>query len=116
MLVDCELSGSDAMRFGFVGLGWAARSFHVPALRELSGVELVGGADSAAEQRASWASRDRDRDIRLIRRADDGYQPDVVVIATPPDSHAELCVQVLSAGAHVLCEKPFVASVADADT
>ena len=115
MLVDFE-KGSNPMRFGFVGLGWAARSFHVPALRELPGVELVGGADSAAEQRASWQAETGIATYRSLDELMTATQPDVVVIATPPDSHAQLCVQVLAAGAHVLCEKPFVASVADADT
>ena len=115
MLVDFE-KGSDPMRFGFVGLGWAARSFHVPALRELPGVDLVGGADSAAEQRASWLAETGIATYRSLDELMTAAQPDVVVIATPPDSHADLCVQVLAFGAHVLCEKPFVASVADADT
>ena len=43
-------------------------------------------------------------------------RPDVVVVATPPDSHAELCLRALDAGAHVICEKPFVSSVEEADT
>ena len=37
------------------------------------------------------------------------------MIATPPDSHAELAVTALEGGAHVLCEKPFVETVEQAD-
>ena len=44
-----------------------------------------------------------------------GCRPEVVVVASPPDSHAELCIEALEAGAHVLCEKPLATSVADAD-
>src|SRR5207253_990676 len=43
-------------------------------------------------------------------------QPDVVIIGTPPDSHAEYCYRSLGAGAHVICEKPFVSSLDEADT
>jgi predicted dehydrogenase len=40
---------------------------------------------------------------------------DVVIIGTPPDSHASYCLKSFAAGAHVLCEKPFVSSLDEAD-
>jgi D-apiose dehydrogenase len=102
------------MRFGFVGLGWAARSFHVPALRKIPSVELVGAVDSSPEQRASW---ERETNIATFSTIDEllDRSPDAVVVATPPNSHAEICLAVLDAGAHVLCEKPFVSTVEEAD-
>lgn len=42
-------------------------------------------------------------------------RPDLVQIATPPDSHVALVVQCMEAGAWVLCEKPLVASLAELD-
>ena len=42
-------------------------------------------------------------------------RPDVVVVATPPSSHAAFCIQALEAGAHVICEKPFMETSAQAD-
>jgi predicted dehydrogenase len=42
-------------------------------------------------------------------------KPDLVIIATPPDSHRDLCLLALAHGAHVFCEKPFVREVAEAD-
>ena len=41
--------------------------------------------------------------------------PFVVTVSTPPDSHVEPVLAALAAGAHVLCEKPFALSAADAD-
>jgi predicted dehydrogenase len=38
-----------------------------------------------------------------------------VIVATPPDSHAQLCIEALEAGTHVFCEKPFANTVAEAD-
>ncbi len=41
--------------------------------------------------------------------------PDVVVICTPPKTHAALTITALEGGAHVLVEKPMAVSVADCD-
>lgn len=102
------------MRFGIVGLGRAARLYHLPALRALDDVELVGGFDAAEQQRAAWRAQTGmptfDSLDELLAEA-----PDVMVVGTPPASHAEVCVLALDAGAHVICEKPFVTSSADAD-
>ena len=40
---------------------------------------------------------------------------DVVVICTPPALHCRMVIAALQAGVHVICEKPFVASLAEVD-
>lgn len=39
---------------------------------------------------------------------------DIVIVCTPPSTHATLSIDALRSGRHVLCEKPFATSVADA--
>ncbi len=41
---------------------------------------------------------------------------EVVIVTTPPDTHAELCRQMMEAGKHVVCEKPLVLTQKEANT
>lgn len=40
---------------------------------------------------------------------------DLVIVATPPDTHAELSLKLLEAGKHVVCEKPLALNRAETD-
>ena len=103
------------MRVGFAGLGWAARGFHLPPLKAMPGVELVGGFDAAEDQRRSWTDETRLPAYRSLEELVDRGRPELLVVATPPHSHADLCVAGVGAGMHVFCEKPFVMNVEEAD-
>ena len=102
------------MRFGFVGLGRATQVFHLPALERVSGVEVVGGVDPSADRAEAWREAGRTA-FESVEQLLAEAQPEVVVVATPPDSHADICVEALEGGAHVICEKPFAMSVEEAD-
>ena len=97
-------------RIAIAGLGRAARDIHIPALSRLDRVSVVGGADPVAP--------DADfgfplfADLATLLRA---TTPDIVIVATPPDSHFALVRDALESGAHVLCEKPFMPSLEEAD-
>jgi len=45
-----------------------------------------------------------------------GAEIDAVYVATHPDTHAELCMQALAAGKHVLCEKPAALNLGQLET
>ena len=40
---------------------------------------------------------------------------DIILVATPNDVHADLCIKALNAGKHVICEKPVTLSIAEFD-
>jgi predicted dehydrogenase len=103
------------MRFAFVGLGRATRLYHLPAVSGLPDGEVVGGADPSEEQRETWTAATGTPAYEGLEELLEQTAPDVVVVATPPETHAGLCVRALEAGAHVLCEKPFVTSAAEGD-
>ena len=103
------------MRFAFVGLGFAAEWLHLPAVRALDDAAIVGGVDTDAARRAAWVGLGAGEVFDDLSSMLESAQPDVVVVSTPPDSHAAVCTSALEAGAHVVCEKPFVSTLGEAD-
>ncbi len=103
------------MRVVVIGLGAAAYRILIPAVRATPALSLTAACepDAAARDRAARAGIGPL--FATPREAIDAGRPDLVVVATPPDSHREHCVMALESGAHVLCEKPFVPSLGDAD-
>ena len=81
----------------------------------MPGAELVGGCGPSADARESWARETGVPAFETFDELVDRAHPDVVVVATPPGSHADLCAQALEAGSHVICEKPFVSTLEEAD-
>ncbi|MBI1355669.1 MAG: hypothetical protein GC160_15125 [Acidobacteria bacterium] len=103
------------LRTAIFGLGGAAERLHIPACRALPGVALEAGCDPDP------AARDRARSLgveRVYATAEEllaAVSPQLVLVGTPPESHFDLCRLALEAGAHTLCEKPFVESLEQAD-
>src|SRR5262245_36958640 len=95
------------IKAGIVGCGGAAWIGHLPWLWENPHVELTATCALAADhaQRAAerWGARRFYTDYRLMFRQE---ELDAVVIATPPDTHAEIAVAAARRGIHVLLEKP----------
>ena len=100
------------LKIGLVGYGLAGKVFHTP-LYEAAGVELIAVATSNPESvLADHPSvRIYDTPIKLIKDSD----IDLVVLASPSFTHAPLMIEALAAGKHVLTDKPFTATVAEAD-
>lgn len=83
-----------------------------------AGCRVVAVASAGGSSARHLAGSLDDRLPHSVRRVDVADLPagaDLLVVATPPDSHAELALQGLRAGADVLVEKPFTTTLADAD-
>ncbi len=105
------------IRVAIAGLGAASQTIHLPALKKAAGLALCGGSDPdpaarGAFVRAAGGGIRAEADLETLLARE---HPEWVVVAAPPAHHRELCVAALTAGAHVLCEKPFGASLEDAD-
>lgn len=103
------------IRVALVGLGNAGFDIHLPALAGMPSVNVVGACDIDAGRRNRAAAKFRTPTFDDFTRMLSEAMPDVVIIGTPPDTHADYCLRVIEAGAHVICEKPFVSSLDEAD-
>jgi len=97
------------MRVAVIGCGAISQS-HIDAIQE-SGQTLCALCDvnrAAAEEKAACVPIYTDF-IALLEQE----KPDSVHICTPHYLHADMCVEALSRGIHVLCEKPLAITIAD---
>ncbi|HEY2475577.1 MAG TPA: Gfo/Idh/MocA family oxidoreductase [Candidatus Cybelea sp.] len=102
------------LRIGIVGAGFGVMA-HLPALRHLPRFEVVAVASPTRAQ-AIAAQEHIPHAFRSRAEMVDGCELDAVAVASPPFAHYEDVLAALSAGKHVLCEKPFALNVAQART
>jgi predicted dehydrogenase len=104
-------------KVGVVGCGQIVTYKYLPILRGLKNrVKLVAICDSNKNALNQVADRFNVANgytniLDLLSK----QQPDVVMVCTPPKTHADLVVTALASGAHVLVEKPMAVNVADCD-
>jgi len=101
---------------GLIGAGAFARTLLVPAFKEAGFDRLVSVASASGLSARRMAERAGFE--KAVSGADaviDDPAVEVVVIATPHDSHARLAAQALRAGKHVFCEKPLALSMEQLD-
>ncbi len=103
-------------RVAIVGTGVIAKA-HIKALRhEQERVDVVAAVDIAPEKVKNFCEEHGIASIYTDTQTMLNEQkPNLVHICTPPGTHFELCVAALRQGAHVLCEKPLVASLDEVD-
>jgi predicted dehydrogenase len=92
------------------GLGRAAREIHLPAIAGIPGLAIVGGCDPAVRP-ADFSFPLFASTEEMLERA----RPDLLAVLAPPSEHFALTALGLRAGCHVLCEKPFMPTLAEAE-
>ena len=103
------------VRVGLLGYG-AIGHEHSRAVRSVEGLALTAVCDTsaarreAAEAAAPGIATSADADALLAR--DD---VDLVVVSTPPSTHASWARRAIRAGKHVVVEKPFAIRTEEAD-
>lgn len=96
-----------------VGYGYASATFHAPLVHAVPGLRLAGVVSrQPAQVQADWPGLPVFADLDAALHT----QPfDLVVIATPNATHYPLAQQALAHGCHVVVDKPFTLTVAEAD-
>ena len=115
------------VRVGLVGLGFMGQQ-HYQIYREMEGAELVAVCDVIPERVAETAPSvggnigeaeeiDLSDQARYLCISEmlQSEELDLVDICTPTHLHAEMTVEALEAGNHVVCEKPMARTVAQCD-
>ena len=103
------------LRGAFIGFGNVAAKGHLPGWQSRKDVGVVAATDAFAARREAFLGACPEG--RWYESVDDllsGETLDFVDICTPPGSHATLIKRALDSGLHVLCEKPLVTRVKDA--
>jgi predicted dehydrogenase len=104
---------ADQLRAAIIGSGFMA-SVHAHAIRA-AGADLVGLVGSSPESGNRAADRlGAHRGMPTVDALVSDSDVDVVHICTPNNTHHDLAHAALSAGKHVICEKPLATSVVDA--
>lgn len=110
------MRAGDRLRVAAVGLGWVTTNRHIPALRRRPDVDLVGVIDPRSDRVTATAQRLKVRPGVGSAPAQIAWldEVDAVTIGTPPSTHFDLAQRFLSAGKHVLLEKPMAMSPLEA--
>jgi predicted dehydrogenase len=97
---------------GLVGYGYAGRTFHAPLIQSVEGLALYAVASSRPDAvHADWPDVTVHPDPHAMIVDPD---IDLVVIATPNTTHADLARLALDNDKAVVVDKPFTATLAEA--
>ncbi|MDB5097398.1 MAG: iolW 1 [Cyanobacteria bacterium RYN_339] len=101
------------MKIGILGYGFAGRGFHARLIARVPELQLAAVA-TRSEERQAQAKADGVPAV-FSTLADMLPHVDLVVLATPHDTHRDEALAVMRAGKHVVIDKPMCLSSADAD-
>lgn len=105
--------GETSIRVGLIGYGYVGKTFHAPLVRSVPGLALtVVGSSRPSEVLADIPNVEVLADPVAVATHPD---VDLVVIASPNQSHYPLTEAALRAGKHVVCDKPFTLTLAEAE-
>ena len=108
---------SKRLRIGIIGCGGIANGKHMPSIKAVDRADMVAFCDLVPERAEKAAKEYGTPDAKVYTDYKELLKDptiDVVHVLTPNRSHAELTIDALHAGKHVMCEKPMAKTAADA--
>jgi predicted dehydrogenase len=105
------LKNTPPLKVALLGYGFAGKTFHAPLLARVPGLQLTHIVSSdAAKVKKDW-------DATVLAKPEDAFalpEIDLIVIATPNPTHFDLARKALDEEKHVVVDKPFTNTVAEA--
>jgi len=100
-----------ALKMGIIGYGGMA-TWHHEELGRLSEIKVIGAYD-IREEAAEKASK---KGLKIYNSAEElcaDPEIDIVLVATPNDTHKKFSIMALEVGKNVICEKPVTMNTAE---
>lgn len=105
------------VKVGIIGCGGIANGKHMPSLKKLENVQMTAFCDIIAERAEKAAKEYGTADAKVYTDYKELLKDkdiEVVHVLTPNREHADITIDALYAGKHVMCEKPMAKTAADA--
>jgi scyllo-inositol 2-dehydrogenase (NADP+) len=105
-------SSNQAINTAVIGFGLAGQVFHAPFVSAVPGLKL-----EAIVQRKGDEAAKAYPNTRILRSVEETFTDptiQLIVVGTPNETHYTLAKQALLAGKHVVIDKPFAATSAEA--
>jgi predicted dehydrogenase len=106
-----KIEAGQPIRAGLIGYGFAGKTFHAPLIESVEGLRLTHVSSRKPEAVLA--------DLPNVQVCDEPEavathkELDLVVIASPNESHFPLAAAALRAGKHVVVDKPFTVTLAE---
>ena len=105
------------LKVGIIGCGGIANGKHMPSIKAVDRADMVAFCDLIPERAEKAAKEYGTPDAKVYTDYQELLKDptiDVVHVLTPNRSHAQLTIDALHAGKHVMCEKPMAKTAEDA--
>lgn len=105
------------VKIGIIGCGGIANGKHMPSLKQIENVQMVAFCDIIEEKAQKAAAEYGVPGAKVYTDYKELLKDpeiEVVHVLTPNKEHADISIDALYAGKHVMCEKPMAKSAADA--
>ncbi len=104
------------LRVAIIGYGLAGRVFHAPLITATRGLEVTSVVTSSPERQAQvTADHPRARILTSAERLWERDDHDLVVVATPNDTHPALATAAIECGLPVVVDKPMAVTASRAE-
>lgn len=103
------------VRIGVIGCGKIAQTRHLPEYAGNKDCKIIGVYDLNFERASEIASQYDATAYSSVEELLADQQIDAVSICVANNAHAEISIQALNCGKHVLCEKPMATTLEDCE-